>query len=112
MATPDLCSSGEFPRVLPAASGALCAGTRIAHQRSGNSANLPAATFLTDMTDLLRLVRAEYREMPGLRLTQRQAQRLWNLDSTTCETILETLESTRFLRRTSNDSYMLAAGDQ
>ena len=50
--------------------------------------------------------------MPGLRLTQRQAQRLWNLDSTTCEAILNLLESTRFLRRTSNDSYMLAARDQ
>ena len=69
-------------------------------------------TFLTDMTDLLRLVRAEYREMPGLRLTQRQAQRLWNLDSTTCEGILEALESTRFLRRTSDHSYVLAARDQ
>ena len=68
--------------------------------------------LLTDMTDVLQRVRAEYREMPGLRLTQRQAQRLWNLDSTTCEAILKLLESTRFLRRTSNDSYMLAARDQ
>jgi len=69
-------------------------------------------TLQTDMTELLRLVRAEYREMPGLRLTQRQAQRLWNLDSITCETILETLESTRFLRRTSDHTYVLASRDQ
>jgi DNA-binding IclR family transcriptional regulator len=69
-------------------------------------------TFRADMTDLLRLVRAEYREMPGLRLTRRQAQRLWDLDSTTCEAILETLESTRFLRRTSDHSYVLATRDQ
>ena len=70
------------------------------------------ATLQTDMTDLLRLVRAEYREMPGLRLTPRQAQRLWNIDSITCEAILEILESTRFLRRTSDDSYVLARRDQ
>ena len=69
------------------------------------------ATLQTEMTDLLRIVRAEYREMPGLRLTSRQAQRLWNLDSTTCEAILDTLESTRFLRRNSDESYVLAMRD-
>jgi hypothetical protein len=69
-------------------------------------------TLQTDMTDLLRLVRAEFREMPGLRLTHRQAQRLWNLDSVTCEAILESLESARFLRRTSDHSYMLASRDR
>jgi hypothetical protein len=69
-------------------------------------------TLLTNMTDVLQRVRAEYREMPGLRLTQRQAQRLWNLDSITCEAILDTLESTRFLRRTSDRSYVLATRDQ
>lgn len=50
--------------------------------------------------------------MPGLRLTARQAQRLWDLDSTTCEAILDTLEATHFLRRTANDSYVLATRDQ
>jgi hypothetical protein len=68
-------------------------------------------TLQTDMTDLLRRVRAEYREMPGLRLTQRQAQRLWDLDSTTCERVLKALESTRFLRRTCDESYVLATRD-
>jgi hypothetical protein len=72
----------------------------------------PMPTLQSDMTDLLRIVRAEYREMPGLRLTPRQAQRLWNLDSITCEAILDLLESTRFLRRTSDESYVLAARDQ
>jgi hypothetical protein len=69
-------------------------------------------TLQSDVTDLLRTVRAEYREMPGLRLTLRQAQRLWNLDSITCEAILDFLESTRFLRRTSDQSYVLAAREQ
>ena len=62
------------------------------------------ATITLDITDVLQRVRAEYREMPGLRLTQRQAQRLWNLDSSTCETVLDILESTRFLRRTLDQS--------
>jgi hypothetical protein len=78
----------------------------------GSSAGTTMATLQTEMTDLLRLVRAEYCEMPGLRLTQRQAQRLWNLDSITCESVLEILESSRFLRRTSDQSYVLARRDQ
>jgi hypothetical protein len=69
-------------------------------------------TLQTDVTDLLRLVTAEYREMPGLRLTPRQAQRLWDLDSTTCETVLGTLEAARFLRRTSDHSYVLNRRDR
>src|SRR5206468_2970452 len=89
----------------------VCSGTRIALVPHGNSARSAMPTLQTDMTDLLRRVRAEYREMPGLRLTPRQAQRLWDLDSTTCERILKILESTRFLRRTSGQSYVLAPRD-
>ena len=70
------------------------------------------ATVTADMTDVLQRVRAEYREMPGLRLTPQQAQRLWNLDSTTCEAMLDTLERACFLRRTSDHSYVLARRDQ
>jgi len=70
------------------------------------------ATVTADLTDVLQRVRAEYREMPGLRLTQRQAQRLLDLDSSTCETVLDILESTRFLRRTFEQAYVLATRDQ
>jgi hypothetical protein len=38
--------------------------------------------------DLLRRVEGEYREMPGLCVTARQAERLWGLDSTTCGFVL------------------------
>ena len=58
-----------------------------------------------DLNDLVRLVRSEYLEMPGLRLTKLQAQRLWGLDAPTCDTVLKTLVSARFLRRTPTDSY-------
>ena len=46
---------------------------------------------------LLDRVRGEYREMPGLRLTPLQAQRLFGLDSTACALVLETLTKERFL---------------
>ena len=53
---------------------------------------------------LLR-IRAEYLEMPGLRLTREQAQRLWGLDADTCVQLLELLTSERFLDLSANGTY-------
>ena len=61
-----------------------------------------------DFVRLLDIVRGEFLEMPGLRLTKKQAQRLWALDVVTCDSLLSTLESSRFLRRTKDGEYMLA----
>ena len=61
-----------------------------------------------DLVRLLDIVRGEFLEMPGLRLTKKQAQRLWALDSDTCEALLETLEAARFLRQTRDGEYLLA----
>jgi hypothetical protein len=36
-------------------------------------------------------IRAEYREMPGMRLTAPQAARLFNLDVVSCARVLDTL---------------------
>ena len=55
---------------------------------------------------LLMRIRMEYVEMPGLRLTSRQAGRLWNLDQTACEEILATLVQELFLSRTSDGAYL------
>ena len=44
-------------------------------------------------------VRKEFLEMPGLRLTIRQAARLWGLESTACEHVIEVLVRSEFLRR-------------
>ena len=38
-----------------------------------------------------QLVRAEYAEMPGLKLTERQIQRLWSLDAALCDAVIESL---------------------
>lgn len=55
---------------------------------------------------LLLRVQNEYREMPGLKLTEAQARRLWNLDSDTCSFVLTTLLEQRFLKRTTKGSYV------
>lgn len=56
---------------------------------------------------LLRLVQAEYREMPGLHLTRPQIQRLWHLDDTDCDRLLDHLVATGFLRLTPRGAYVL-----
>jgi len=61
-----------------------------------------------DFVRLLEIVRGEYLEMPGLRLTRQQARRLWALDADTCDALLATLEGSGFLRRTREGEYMLA----
>jgi hypothetical protein len=45
-------------------------------------------------------VRSEFLEMPGLRLTIRQAERLWGLEPSACEHVIEVLVQSAFLRRT------------
>jgi hypothetical protein len=59
--------------------------------------------------ELLRRVRAEYLEMPGLRLTAPQAQCLFGLHSETCDALLATLLDSKFLIRTHTGLFALAA---
>lgn len=54
--------------------------------------------------EILRRVCGEYMEMPGLRLTRPQAQRLWALDEDTCGQVLEFLVRIGFLACTGTDS--------
>lgn len=56
--------------------------------------------------DALRRVRGEYLEMPGLRLTSAQAQRLWGLDRTACDALLSALVDARFLSRTRDGAFV------
>lgn len=60
------------------------------------------------VVEWLNRIRAEYLEIPGLRLTKRQVQRFWGLDAATCDTLLDALEDARFLRRTRDDMYVRA----
>ena len=56
--------------------------------------------------DVLNRVVGEYNEMPGMCVTPPQAQRLWGLDSTTCELVLTTLVERGVVRRTPRGMYM------
>ena len=49
------------------------------------------------MDSTLRRMQRDFLEMPGLRLTSRQAQRLWNLDALICDALLRALVDVRFL---------------
>jgi len=53
-----------------------------------------------------RAIRDEYLQLPGLRLTREQLQRLYSLDSLTCEAILSALVDVGFLARTPEGRYV------
>ena len=56
--------------------------------------------------DVLRRVRGEYIEMPGLRLTTAQAQRLWGLDRASCDALLSALVDAKFLSKTRDGAFV------
>jgi hypothetical protein len=60
-------------------------------------------------SDVIRRVQGEFLEMPGIRLTARQAGRLLGLDERVCRRLLEALVETRFLRRCPLNQYTLVA---
>lgn len=62
----------------------------------------------SDLKDWLPTIRAEYAEFPGMHLTKPQIQRLWALDSQTCDALVAALEAEHFLRRTDRDAYVRA----
>jgi hypothetical protein len=62
-----------------------------------------------DIAPLLDRVRSEFLEMPGLRLTPAQAARLWALDRSRSEQILNGLTSSGFLARTAGGAYLRAS---
>ncbi|MGE0359996.1 MAG: hypothetical protein AB7H93_08050 [Vicinamibacterales bacterium] len=54
---------------------------------------------------LLRRIRDEFVEMPGLSLTEGQAARLWQVDPGTTAALLRRLVEARFLARTGAGHY-------
>ena len=56
--------------------------------------------------DVLRRVQCEFLEMPGLRLTNAQARKLWGLDAKTCEALLAALVEAKFLFQTRDGAFM------
>src|SRR5438093_1211884 len=56
--------------------------------------------------EVLRRVQGEFLEMPGLRLTEAQARRLWGLDAASCGALLGALVDAKFLFRTRDGAFM------
>jgi hypothetical protein len=56
--------------------------------------------------DIVRRVRGEFLEMPGLRLTEPQARRLWALEPSLCTAVLTELVDNGFLLRTREGAFV------
>lgn len=60
--------------------------------------------------DMLQRIQGEFVEMPGLRLTAPQAQRLWGLEQDVCSALLAALVDARFLARTRDGAFIRMEG--
>jgi hypothetical protein len=57
------------------------------------------------MEEVIHRLRAEYLEMPGLRLKPAQVQRLCGVEGTVCQLVLDSLIGTKFLSVNSDGVY-------
>jgi hypothetical protein len=57
------------------------------------------------MKRTIERLRGEFMEMPGLRLTPRQVQRLCGVDETMCRQVLDALVDLKFLRMNGDGTY-------
>ena len=60
--------------------------------------------------DVLQRIQGEFVEMPGLRLTTAQAQRLWGLDRDVCTALLAALVDAKFLSQTRDGAFIRREG--
>ena len=60
---------------------------------------------MTTLDDVVNRLRAEFLEMPGLRLTSGQVQRLCGVEKTLCQRGLDVLVEAKFLCVRSNGVY-------
>ena len=61
------------------------------------------------MQDLSARIRAEYLEMPGLRMRAEQIERLCGIEQTICALVLDSLVASRFLYVTPDGHYVRAS---
>ena len=62
--------------------------------------------------DVLQRIQGEFVEMPGLRLTPSQAQRLWGLERDVCDALLGALVDAKFLAQTRDGAFVRMEGAQ
>jgi CheY-like chemotaxis protein len=63
---------------------------------------------LRERTSLLRRLRTDFLELPGLRITPQEGARLWNLDVEKCTRLLDALVDEKLLVRTRDGRYKRA----
>jgi hypothetical protein len=64
------------------------------------------ATTQPKLQEWLQLIRAEFDELPDLRLTHAEVEERWAIDATIAEALLSALVSVGFLRRSDQGMYM------
>jgi hypothetical protein len=62
------------------------------------------------MDEVLQRIQGEFVDMPGLRLTATQAQRLWGLDRDVCDALLGALVDAKFLSQARDGAFVRQAG--
>ena len=60
--------------------------------------------------EVLQRIQGEFVEMPGLRLTPAQAQRLWGLERDVCDALLGALVDAKFLAETRDGAFVRIEG--
>ena len=60
--------------------------------------------------EVLQRIQGEFGELPGLRLTAPQAQRLWGLDRDVCDALLGALVDAKFLSQTRDGAFVRLDG--
>ena len=99
----------HFGRVPGEAAALGACGTRVAPRGTTNPFQEQGASTMSAQQTLdneLRRVQGEFNEMPGLRLTLPQAQRLWGLDRAACDSLLGALVDAKFLLRTRDGAFV------
>lgn len=106
-APPILAPSSQAKAPAEAGSAVIPARLMLKQPREGPSVaeNAAASTCLPPNPQLLDRIRGEYLDLPGLKLTSPQAQRLWHLRERECEALLGALIEATFLCRRSDGRY-------
>jgi hypothetical protein len=72
---------------------------------SGHRVRFEKVAVMRTVQDVVKRLRAEYLQVPGLRLTVEQVQRLCGIERMMSESVLDALVDARFLTVTSDGSY-------
>jgi hypothetical protein len=83
----------------------------LSERRHAPGVRLPLTEQLVIVSrdEMLRRIQCDYLEMPDLRLSRAQAQRVWQLDERTCTQLLDSLAENGLLQRDHDGTYALLA---